>query len=99
MGVGNGAAVMLELRPNCARCGIALPADSPNAWICSLECTYCGDCRNGVLDRTCPNCGGELQRRPTRARQLLQRYPASTLRVLNEATCSGPAAASDIDDQ
>lgn len=68
---------MLELRPNCETCDRDLPPDSVDARICSFECTFCSDCHGA----TCPNCGGELMRRPTRAAHLLEQYPASTRRV------------------
>lgn len=55
----------LELRPACERCGAALPPDSTDAWICTYECTFCTAC-TAQLDRTCPNCRGELVRRPRR---------------------------------
>ena len=35
---------MLELRPNCECCDKDLPPDSPEAFICSFECTFCRDC-------------------------------------------------------
>ncbi len=57
---------MLELRPNCECCDRDLPADSVEARICSYECTFCQDCAEGVLGGYCPNCGGELVRRPIR---------------------------------
>jgi hypothetical protein len=31
---------MLELRPNCECCDKDLPPDSPEAFICSFECTF-----------------------------------------------------------
>jgi hypothetical protein len=55
----------LELRESCERCGAALAPDG-EAYICSHECTFCGECL-GALEETCPNCGGELVRRPRRA--------------------------------
>ncbi len=70
---------MLEMRPDCERCGAVTPADAPGAFICSFECTYCADCAE-ALDDLCPNCGGELMDRPTRARKLLDKFPASTER-------------------
>ena len=56
---------MLELRPSCEQCNTALPPDSPQAMICSYECTFCVDCCT-ALGGLCPNCGGELLRRPRR---------------------------------
>lgn len=73
---------MLELRPNCERCERDLAADEPEAWICSFECTFCAACSD-ALARVCPNCGGELVRRPTRARALWERHPPSTRRVVD----------------
>jgi hypothetical protein len=57
---------MLEMRASCERCGRALPADSIEAVICSFECTFCSACAQGRLAGKCPNCGGVLERRPTR---------------------------------
>jgi len=71
---------LLEMRPDCERCGADLPPDSAGARICSFECTFCADCVDGPLGRTCPNCGGNLQPRPTRAAHLLERFPAGTER-------------------
>ena len=72
---------MLELRPNCESCDIDLPPDSPDARICSFECTFCVACVEGKLAGKCPNCGGELVRRPVRPVNKLINYPASTKRV------------------
>src|ERR1700712_454471 len=52
-------ASMLEMRPDCERCGMDLPAQDAGAFICSMECTYCADCTED-LDERCANCGGEL---------------------------------------
>lgn len=70
---------MLEMRPDCERCGTDLPAHLSGAVICSLECTLCADCSD-AMDERCPNCGGELLDRPTRAKPLLEKHPASTVR-------------------
>ncbi len=35
------------------------------AHICSYECTYCANCTEQI-NAICPNCGGELVRRPRR---------------------------------
>ena len=35
---------MLELRPNCECCDRDLPPESPDAVICTYECTWCRDC-------------------------------------------------------
>lgn len=71
---------MLELRPNCECCDQDLPPESPEAYICSFECTFCIDCVSQRLDGHCPNCGGELVRRPIRPAAALLRHPASNLR-------------------
>jgi hypothetical protein len=55
----------LEMRGSCERCGVDLPADSTTAAICSFECTFCTMCAD-ELGNICPNCGGELLRRPRR---------------------------------
>jgi hypothetical protein len=74
---------MLALRPNCECCDRDLPPDSPDALICSFECTFCAACAAGRLPGgRCPNCGGELVRRPVRPAAKLVNNPASTERVL-----------------
>jgi hypothetical protein len=57
---------VLELRPNCELCGVDLPPASPEARICSYECTFCASCVEQVLHDVCPNCGGGFQPRPVR---------------------------------
>lgn len=79
---------MLELRPNCECCDRDLPADSPDARICSFECTFCASCADDKLDGRCPNCGGELMPRPRRPLEKLATNPASTVRTLNPAGCA-----------
>lgn len=70
---------MLEMRPDCERCGADLTAEASGAFICSFECTFCARCADD-LDDICPNCGGELMDRPTRAKPLQENYPPSTVR-------------------
>lgn len=82
---------MLELRPNCECCDGDLPPDSPDARICSFECTFCAECATGVLRGRCPNCGGELVRRPIRRADRLARFPASTARKLKAEGCAAAA--------
>jgi uncharacterized protein len=54
----------LEMRTSCERCGTPLePAG--DAAICSYECTFCALCAEELV-HICPNCGGELVRRPKR---------------------------------
>jgi hypothetical protein len=57
---------MLELRPTCENCNRALPPASPEARICSYECTFCAACVEEVLHDVCPNCGGGFVPRPIR---------------------------------
>ncbi|MCU5774742.1 DUF1272 domain-containing protein [Erwiniaceae bacterium BAC15a-03b] len=71
---------MLELRPNCEHCDKDLPPESA-AMICSFECTWCVDCCDSDLQGICPNCGGELVRRPIRPADKLAKFPPSTQRV------------------
>jgi hypothetical protein len=84
---------MLELRPNCECCDKDLPPESLMAMMCSFECTYCADCADNVLSGICPNCGGELVRRPVRPAAALARHPASTKRVLKAEGCAPVKAA------
>ena len=75
---------MLELRPGCEHCNRALPPETAEAWICSFECTFCGDCVENVLKNVCPNCGGGFSPRPIRPAtnrngdNFLGKYPAGT---------------------
>jgi hypothetical protein len=57
-------AMALEMKPRCEKCGLAL-AQHSEAYICSYECTFCPDCTRSLAS-VCPNCGGELVRRPKR---------------------------------
>jgi len=64
---------MLEMRATCECCGVDLPPESTDAMICSYECTFCRDCVETRLHGSCPNCGGQLVARPTRAVSTSQR--------------------------
>lgn len=66
---------MLELRPCCENCGKNLPNESVEAMICTYECTFCKDCVDNILENVCPNCGGGFERRPTRPKKGLEKYP------------------------
>jgi hypothetical protein len=79
---------MLQLRPSCECCDKDLPPDSTDAHICSFECTFCTTCTQGVLKGRCPNCGGELVRRPRRLADALARHPASTQRIFKPKGCA-----------
>jgi hypothetical protein len=72
---------MLLLKPSCECCDVDLQPESVDARICSFECTFCAPCAEGRLAGHCPNCGGELLRRPRRPADRLARFPASTERV------------------
>ena len=80
----------LELRPNCELCDRDLPPASPDARICTYECTFCADCVENVLGNVCPNCGGGFVSRPIRPVTewrpglSLAKRPASERRVHTE---------------
>jgi uncharacterized protein len=77
---------MLELRPICEHCAVALPPDATKARICSFECTFCAECAEGVLANVCPNCGGGFAPRPIRPKtnwmggNYLGKHPAGAIR-------------------
>lgn len=52
----------LEMKDACERCGTALEA-ADESYICTFECTFCPECTEEMA-HDCPNCGGELVRRP-----------------------------------
>jgi hypothetical protein len=56
----------LAMKAECEKCAGPL-GPSSEAYICSYECTFCGACAD-ALAFVCPNCGGELVRRPSRGR-------------------------------
>lgn len=75
---------MLELRPSCENCSKPLPPDSPEARICTYECTFCADCVDNIVHNVCPNCGGNFVPRPIRPSldrkggNFLGNHPATT---------------------
>ncbi len=77
----------LELRPNCEFCDVDLPPNSPNARVCTYECTFCADCVERKLQNVCPNCGGGFMPRPIRpatewrAGLSVAKRPPSTKRI------------------
>ena len=71
----------LILKPNCECCDRDLPNGSPDARMCTFECTFCATCAEQRFGNACPNCGGNLVLRPTRPASFLERYPASAERV------------------
>jgi uncharacterized protein len=78
---------MLQLRPSCECCDRDLPPNSADARICSYECTFCAECAETRLGGVCPNCGGELVRRPIRPAGKLAKDPASAVRVFKPQGC------------
>lgn len=82
---------MLQMRPGCECCDRDLAPDSTEAMICSFECTFCADCVANVLGGVCPNCGGGFSARPQRDAKWLEKYPASSERVLKPDGCIPPA--------
>ncbi|MCI4363959.1 MAG: DUF1272 domain-containing protein [Thermoplasmata archaeon] len=48
--------------PDCERCKAQL-AISAEAYLLTFECSFCASCYRD-LERRCPNCSGELVRRP-----------------------------------
>lgn len=80
---------MLKLKPNCECCDKDLPPESLEARTCSFECTFCKTCAETVFKGLCPNCGGELLRRPIRPVAMLAKFPASSERfVKGHAACA-----------
>jgi hypothetical protein len=69
-------------------CNRDLPNESTLARICTFECTFCADCADNKLLNICPNCGGELVRRPIRPAAPLAKYPQSTERVYKPQGCA-----------
>lgn len=76
---------MLKLKPNCECCDQDLPPEALAA-ICSFECTFCPECEQ-KLQGVCPNCSGELVRRPIRPASALENNPASLTRYLRQEPC------------
>lgn len=72
---------MLEMRPTCETCSRDLAPASPDAMICSFECTFCRQCAGTTHGGRCPNCGGELVRRPVRLADLPDDDPAAAPRA------------------
>lgn len=59
------------MKPACEKCNQPLQMDGV-AYICSYECTYCKECTS-QLENVCPNCNGELVRRPKRKAQTTEK--------------------------
>ena len=85
---------MLALRPNCECCDRDLPPMPRDAMICTFECTFCADCAASVFGGICPNCSGELVRRPIRPAARLAKYPAfHRARAPRQCDCAARRAA------
>ena len=72
---------MLQIRPICEHCNKALPNNSTEAMICSFECTYCKTCAIEIFKNVCPSCSGNFVERPIRPSKMLEKYPASTIKI------------------
>ena len=83
---------MLLMKPGCECCNRDLPPESCEAMICSFECTFCADCVATRVHGKCPNCGGELVRRPIRPVGALRQFPATTERTFKPHGCAQPHA-------
>lgn len=57
----------LEFKTACEKCATTLTMQS-EACICSYECTFCEACSSG-MEFICPNCKGELVKRPKRKKE------------------------------
>jgi len=79
---------MLLLKPGCECCDKDLLPDAEDARICSFECTFCAQCADERLGGICPNCGGELVKRPIRPQALREKYPPSSERVHKPEGCA-----------
>jgi len=58
----------LLMKSECEKCGRKLEANG-EAYICTYECTFCRECM-ATMGAVCPNCGGELVRRPRSQKEL-----------------------------
>jgi hypothetical protein len=54
----------LAMKTACEKCEAGLDKLA-DAYICSFECTFCPECTS-AMEARCPNCGGELLKRPRR---------------------------------
>lgn len=52
----------LEMRKKCEKCSVSVEEHSV-VYICVYECTFCSPCTE-KMNYVCPNCGGELVKRP-----------------------------------
>lgn len=57
---------MLKMKNKCEKCETST-AMTELAYICSYECSFCESCAK-QMNFICPNCDGELVKRPTRVK-------------------------------
>lgn len=74
---------MLKMKPECERCHAVL-APAAEAYVCSFECTFCPGCTQAMA-AVCPNCSGELVRRPKRTRTVSSVATTSALGWMRRA--------------
>jgi len=83
--------VALGMKGTCERCQSQLDPQG-DAYICSFECTFCPACAK-ALDSACPDCGGELIRRPRqKANPMADRLngdPVETASAIPECRIAG----------
>lgn len=60
----------LEMKTKCQKCEEEKLDGQSNAYICVYECTFCEDC-SVEMSFNCPNCGGELVKRPRKKGALI----------------------------
>ena len=53
------------MKETCETCQTSIDLQD-DVYICSYECTFCESCTNMKHKFVCPNCTGELVRRPKR---------------------------------
>jgi ribosomal protein S18 acetylase RimI-like enzyme len=83
----------MEFRRECGRCRRSLREDGP-AYLCAKDCTFCPTCYR-QLKYACPNCAGELVRRPRPSRSpTSEREPS---RSPDEAITVRRATVPDLD--
>jgi hypothetical protein len=59
----------------------------------AFKCTFCRTCAESILKGRCPNCGGELIRRPIRPVAKLEKFPASRERIFKPQGCAAASSA------
>lgn len=74
---------MLALKKSCENCDQPLPNESNEAMICTYECTFCITCVKDILHNVCPNCGGGFEKRPSRPKKQLDKYPMQEQKVFH----------------